>query len=221
MKRTAINLIISVLLFGSAHAEDMAKKMQEAASVFHTKHNLLSGIKMDKEKKEGQLCIWCHIPNSTYSNLKPPEWNRNLTERFRFSPYGLEQNLSKAETDSGPDIMVRVCLTCHDGINAPNISTFTQTAGVQASVIPENEISQAHGHPIGVKYDPHSKSGEKASLREESYPLQNWIGAHSIKDLISEGVIRCTSCHDPHSPNSNFLRTNNAMSTLCRGCHNK
>ncbi|BBG66100.1 cytochrome c family protein [Hydrogenimonas sp.] len=127
-----------------------------------------------------------------------------------------------------PDVMVRVCLTCHDGVNAPDIALFSESAPqkfnnntASLSTDPISKDAFVHSHPVGKEYAPYSPGGNRASLRPESHILKDWIGAKTIQDLVSEGVVGCTSCHDPHTTNAQFLRTRNSDSKLCKGCHNK
>ena len=201
---------------------------EEQGGIYKTKHNLLRGIIMPKGEEKPELCIWCHIPHDSLSgDTQPPKWQENIESDSTFRVYGMETNTSAAGSQE-PDVMVRVCLTCHDGVNAPNISLYSEEAPTKFNInslnisnepLPKDAL--VHSHPVGVNYAPFSKSGMKASLRPETYLLRGWSGAKSIKDLVSEGTVRCTSCHDPHTTNELFLRTSNNGSRLCKGCHNK
>ncbi len=202
---------------------------EEQAGIYETKHNLLKGIIMPKGAEEPELCIWCHIPHDSLSgDTQPPKWQEGIDSDSTFSVYGMESNATPAAASQEPDVMVSVCLTCHDGVNAPDISLYSESAPTKFNIntlnmntepLPKDAL--VHSHPVGVDYAPFSKSGMKASLRPETYLLTGWSGAKSIKDLVSEGTVRCTSCHDPHTTNEQFLRTSNNGSRLCKGCHDK
>ncbi|WP_200762551.1 cytochrome c3 family protein [Nitrosophilus alvini] len=229
MKKLSSICVLSVLLLAlHLNAEPPAlPDLEDSGGIYNTKHNLLSGIKLPKGEEKKELCIWCHIPHESYdSSYKSPLWLREAEEKMNFSPYGMEENTTHPGHTEEPDVMVRVCLTCHDGVNGPNISLFSESDqmlgyGFENQPTGGPDANNAHGHPIGVRYSPSSKKGKKANLRDESYVLKGWAGAKTISDLVSEGVVRCTSCHDPHSSNDQFLRTGNSRSSLCRGCHNK
>lgn len=149
------------------------------------------------------LCMWCHTQNIDISFVDVEyKWDPEKTVE-KFPVYG--------QTKKGPvlkDISSSsmVCLSCHDGANAPNI-TFGKS-GVGTSV---------HSHPVFNIYKQDAKY-----LKPFNSPLIGWEGRkHFVYDLIKEynGRIQCASCHDPHSPNPLFLRTRNKGSRLCRGCH--
>ncbi len=202
---------------------------EEQAGIYKTKHNLLRGIIMPEGEEKPELCIWCHIPHDSLSgDTQPPKWLDSSDADSTFMVYGIESNATVAGVAGEPDVMVRVCLTCHDGVNAPNISLYSEKAPTKFNInslnisneqLPKDAL--VHSHPVGVNYAPFSKSGMRASLRPETYLLNGWSGAKSIKDLVSEGTVRCTSCHDPHTTNELFLRTSNNGSRLCKGCHDK
>ncbi len=202
---------------------------QEQSGIYETKHNLLRGMILPKGAEEPELCVWCHIPHDSLSgDTEAPKWLNENDNESTFNVYGMEANKTAASSTPEPDVMVRVCLTCHDGVNAPNISLFSEEAPQKfnintASLTSEPMPSDAmvHSHPVGINYAPFSPGGSKASLRPETYILNGWSGAKTIHDLVSEGTVRCTSCHDPHTTNDLFLRTSNRGSTLCKGCHNK
>ncbi len=229
-KRVKISnkILLHTILFVLASKLSAFSINDEQSGIYQTKHNLLNGVILPEGVEKPELCIWCHIPHDSLSgDTQPPKWVPQTLENRTFDVYGIDSNSSAA---TGPDVMVRACLTCHDGINAPNISLFSEdapqkfnlnTAMTSTNSDPLQKNSFVHSHPVGVGYQPLSETGSKASLRPESYILTGWSGAKTIRDLVSEGTVRCTSCHDPHSTNEQFLRTSNSVSTLCKGCHNK
>lgn len=225
--RTPNSLLLSALMIASATvASAFGLSEEQEGGIYRTKHNLMQGMVLPKGEEKPELCIWCHIPHDSLSgDAATPKWLPPSDTEASFDVYGMEANVSA--TGKSPDVMIRVCLTCHDGVNGPNISLFSPEAPRRFNIntasgsgtLPDN--SYVHSHPVGVNYAPFSPSGSRASLRPTTYILQGWSGARTIKDLVSEGTVRCTSCHDPHSTNGQFLRTNNRGSTLCKGCHDK
>ncbi|WP_457598702.1 cytochrome c3 family protein [Hydrogenimonas sp.] len=227
--RTPIKLLLSGLLIGSTTiASAFGLTKEQEGGIYQTKHNLMRGINLPKGEEASELCVWCHIPHDSLSgDVQSPKWLTQSDNERNFDVYGMEANVSATGKGNGPDVMVRVCLTCHDGVNAPNISLFSPEAPQRFNLnatagsgpLPDNSF--VHSHPVGVNYAPFSPSGSRASLRPQTYILNGWSGAKTINDLVSEGTVRCTSCHDPHSTNGQFLRTKNSGSALCKGCHNK
>ena len=142
------------------------------------------------------------------------------------------------------------CLSCHDGVsaidsivNAPGSGMGSLSAGgtlITAIATPfggnigdgDNavaDVDMANDHPVSVAY-----TAGKASLRATGDTLATasgtaWVGATLVSDLLRNGLVECSSCHDPHNGYAaqgvdaqvNYLRTTNAGSALCIGCHNK
>jgi len=173
-----------------------------------TKHNLASykGRFLNPGENSGHmlaLCMWCHVQHVEVSFVEIEyRWAPDETVG-KFYVYG--------QTKKGPVIekiapSSMVCLSCHDGANAPNI-VFDRT---------ENGYA-IHSHPVFVIYKKDAKY-----LKPYNSPLLGWKGKKVfVYDLIKEykGRIQCASCHDPHVDNYLFLRTNNRGSALCLGCH--
>ena len=142
------------------------------------------------------------------------------------------------------------CLSCHDGVsaidsivNAPGSGMGSLSAGttlITAIATPYGgnigdgdngvaDVDMANDHPVSVTY-----TAGKASLRATTTDLATisgtaWVGATTIADLLRNGMVECSSCHDPHNgyatqgtdPQVNYLRMTNNGSKLCIGCHNK
>ncbi len=225
--RTSVKIAFSLMLIlSSTIAYAFSTNGEDSDGIYKTKHNLMRGIVLPKGQEPNEPCVWCHIPHDPFNeDTKPPKWMMPSDKEDTFDIYGTGAKPSSTSKGPKPDVMTRVCFTCHDGVNAPNISLYSEQASGRFNLNEASEIttkgSFVHSHPVGIDYLPSSKGGTKASLRPESHTLQGWSGAKTIRDLVSEGTIRCTSCHDPHTTNDLFLRTKNTGSTLCKGCHNK
>ncbi|GEM_PF-922879 len=224
MSRTVTKLIV-VLMSSCIYALSAYGYGIEGGSekgVLTTKHNMFKGLMIEDKQNNMEPCLWCHIPHDKYVGKTAPKWNQDSGQNFTI--YGA-QDESDYDYANRPDTILRVCLTCHDGINAPNIvlsnNEESQKHTKEANLLGQPVTYDSHQHPVGRDYAPHSVNGRKASLKPQSTPLLGWIGADSIGDLVPEGVIRCTSCHDPHSTSGLFLRINNSQSQLCLGCHGK
>ncbi|WP_456382461.1 cytochrome c3 family protein [Persephonella sp.] len=207
-------ILLFFLLTAYLYAEDFTslplteENIEHEKGIENTKHNLAEYKgRLLNPNIEGEynlaLCMWCHVQNIDISFVDVEyKWAPNkLVEKFYV--YG--------QTKKGPAIKSiapssMVCLSCHDGANAPNI-TFGET-GTGITV---------HSHPVFVIYQKDAKY-----LRPYNSPLIGWEGKkHFVYDLIKDynGRIQCASCHDPHITNPAFLRTPNRRSALCMGCH--
>jgi len=96
-------------------------------------------------------------------------------------------------------------------------------------------VDLSNDHPISVPYPVGGTAATNpASLILSTTTLSGtWAGASTIDDLLrtTSGVayVECGSCHDPHNGADSFiagesvyfLRTSNAGSALCIGCHEK
>jgi predicted CXXCH cytochrome family protein len=114
---------------------------------------------------------------------------------------------SSAGHSGSPDIGQRpseLCLGCHP---------------VSIEVSESNGASRVVGranHPVGVAYEP---SGH-AALRLPDSP--SGAGGSIEADLLHDGMIECTSCHDVHhSRQRALLVVSNDGSRLCLTCHDR
>lgn len=93
----------------------------------------------------------------------------------------------------------------------------TIPVGWDGSTIYSTTGALQNDHPLSIDYIP-----GRASLRDPSAPLVNFYGAETVADLIKNGQVHCSSCHDPHGTgNDLYLRNRNKGSALCFGCHDK
>ncbi|NPA16106.1 MAG: cytochrome c3 family protein [Aquificae bacterium] len=83
-------------------------------------------------------------------------------------------------------------------------------------------------HPVGLEYIP-GRAG--LASKDKRIDTLGWIvsgdidgnGYPSIGDLLRNGKVECTSCHNPHVNGVRFLRVDggNSGSQLCLTCHEK
>jgi len=83
-------------------------------------------------------------------------------------------------------------------------------------------------HPVGLQYIPGRANLASTDKRIDTL---GWIvsgdvdgnGYPSIGDLLRNGKVECTSCHNPHVSGVRFLRVDggNSGSQLCLTCHEK
>jgi hypothetical protein len=95
-----------------------------------------------------------------------------------------------------------ICLTCHDGAIAENISPCTK-----ASCLLDSNSS----HPVFKQYPPDGKESE--------FHPSFQIEAAGIK--LTNGEITCISCHDLIVQEEFHLALENRSSLLCMVCHKR
>jgi predicted CXXCH cytochrome family protein len=128
--------------------------------------------------------------------------------------------------NSQPDGISKKCLSCHDGIIAPD--TYGGNTGGTAyrfdkdfmGTIPNNN------HPISFIYDT-ALATKDGDLYDPSTKRSGMTGSTgTIKaDMLFSNRMECSSCHDVHNtkavPGTKLLVKDTAGSALCLTCHNK
>lgn len=134
-------------------------------------------------------------------------------------------------------------LTTGGAGGAITMTTFSATSTFGGNIGGgTSEVDMSNDHPVSVPYmgtaggTDDAVAGSPASLRPATAVLTDWVGANgtsaglgTINDILRNGNVECSSCHDPHNgyaslqdgPEVNFLRRTNAGSQLCLGCHDK
>lgn len=93
------------------------------------------------------------------------------------------------------------CLGCHDGITASDKGSFVK--------------GHYNNHPVGIYYN----AFQNDELRSPDFTLD---GGGTIRDLLENGYVGCTSCHLEHNEdNVAKLVMDNKNSKLCLVCHIK
>jgi predicted CXXCH cytochrome family protein len=96
------------------------------------------------------------------------------------------------------------CLSCHDGSIATN------------TIVVDIETESEHNHPVFIEYNDNTYG-----LKPSNTLIYGWYNATTINDLLTDGQVKCTTCHNPHDNTwGTFLRKNNGYkSALCNSCH--
>ena len=199
-----------------------------------------------------EVCVYCHTPHAANNAFDGPVplWNKPTTQ-VTFYMYGASdpgvagRTIAGTMTDAQPTDQSLACLSCHDGvsamdsvINAPGSGRYNPAGtpiggyapGVVANMVTAEERAvgfrsatsgsfgdMRNDHPISIQY-----IEGRASLKPKNTPLTNWLGASTINDVLRNGKVQCSSCHDPHdNTNQLYKRASNAGSALCLSCHNK
>ena len=208
-----------------------------AYGVKGSKHELIAGADAnERAAANNELCVYCHTPHAANSEFKgAPIWNKPTPTNTSFQMYGT--TLAGNTTESSVGDASKACLSCHDGVSGlnavingpgsgnydPNGSYLGGTKRTMAlvenlAIGMRNDLT--NDHPIGIIYNP----GD-AGLKPIDTTLTNWGANKTIASLLrgpDKNRVECGSCHDPHNSDTGlFLRTNNAGSALCLGCHDK
>jgi len=242
---------------GIAFAEIVTK-------IENTKHNLsASGPGSVKAISEEQICVFCHSTHNANLEVSAPLWNRELSS-LTYTPY---TSASMDAITAQPGQSSKLCLSCHDGTLAigtvgvlNNVGPVSiQMSGTNAGNMPVGAgeltgytrdlgIDLSNDHPISFTYDTSlsSNDGELRSppVMEGSTPVVgNRIPGVYPRPIfpLENDQMQCTTCHDPHTwesdptrGNHKFLRGNRLQQTqplggayaqnfdsMCLACHDK
>lgn len=201
----------------------------ENSRIAGTKHNLSESgpgpIKSDDPDNE--ICIFCHAPHRGREDVLWM-WNR-ADSRSEYITY--ESSTLHAGEINGdrrrvgqPTGASKLCLSCHDG-----------TIALGAVLSREQELS----FPVGIEFLTDGRlaagPGHLGTDLSDDHPVSfvyDEALATSHGELVSpellppnvrldrNGMLQCTSCHDPHDNTyGKFLVMGNAHSALCASCH--
>lgn len=188
-------------------------------------HNLSAGgpgAIRAQSAAETQVCVFCHTPH----NASPARelWNHAPTAA-NYTVYG-SSTLNPGTTVLQPTGASRLCLSCHDGtiaVGATRTHGSVAMTGVDAGGrLPAGASNLGGGLATPDLSDDHPVSFTPVL----SFELVN-PGTSGPVRLDANGLLQCTSCHDPHvdsrDPNPaglrKFLAAPNSASAMCRACH--
>ncbi len=219
------------------------------AGIVNTKHNLsVTGPGTIKAVSETEICVFCHIPHHEREGV--PLWNRkmptsvyNLYDSEFISRINYPTPQQPSEVEGQPGIVSRQCLSCHDGTVAIGAVYIVRGTELGNSVIQMQNVNPdgtlpstlrtfigtdlSIHHPVAVEYNPNiQKTFGDGSVK--TIELKNPNPDPPIKLYTYNGkqYIECTSCHDPHKENKQFLRVDvgnlaQDFKQTCMSCHDK
>jgi predicted CXXCH cytochrome family protein len=192
-----------------------------------------------------QVCEFCHTPHSANTNTPGwPLWNRAETTQT-FKLYG---SPTMAVAVSQPGGISRLCMSCHDGVNASTVVhgnlVSTKHDVVKPPGHPEPDTTStpncerchadiygtgrrtlvlgtdlSNDHPISM---PYPTQAQAPAFKTPTDPARGWGGVSQNDVKLYAGNVECGSCHNVHSPDMKpFLRKSNDGSALCLTCHKK
>lgn len=176
--------------------------------------------------KNAELCQPCHTPHNGSSAV--PLWNHSSSVAV-FRMYNNTANTQDSPPAGQPSAVSLACLSCHDGVTA--LDAFGGAPGTwnmenapahyQSSSSLGTDLS--NDHPISIQYNA-SVALADGRLYDPVTAMSGLSGGGTIsKDLLYNGKVECSSCHDVHNSNGNshMLRKENRGSALCLTCHDK
>jgi hypothetical protein len=212
-------------------------------------------------------CLSCHDGVTTFDNLvnRPGKDLASGDQGFSFRMPGVGPTLNPGFDHFGASVSGISCDACHTvifsiGEQASRLNIGTDLSNDHPVSIPYNEALVTAGLRLSStllsSIDLTSGlSGSAATLYNSNLSQNRWAvdgsisNTSTIDDLLRNGRVECSSCHDPHFRNlswdeaeptwisiatswcfsgedctdGNFLRRvgGNTGSAVCRTCHNK
>ena len=217
------------------------------ADIRKTPHSLV----YKSMKPDGSdICVFCHTPNlSATPPEKAPLWQPSIGTTPEFAIYDDIGRLGVGKASVGSQSIA--CLSCHDANQARAISKTSgdHPFGIPYRGATKNQMSALPKPASKDFFDPDnpsiwakklvalddfrdvsqgivedrtvwwvSMSGATQRRTRNDLPLYRRVDAGGDEEVP---FIECSSCHDPHSSNSKFLRVSNESSRLCLTCHIK
>lgn len=218
------------------------------ADIRTTPHGKIAG---DAVKDTKEICVFCHTPaiSTQMDAVAAPLWQKSLGDGYVFVMYDDIGRLQYGDKPAvGSQSLA--CLSCHDATQAYSVSNnFAmdhpygvpyrgylrehKSAEKVVSTVAEDEEGAVKAKYLKSVDDfrrPSSGivdnrtvwwvSGSEGSMVRQRGDLPLYVRKGEGND---EGVpyMECSSCHDPHIDNGQFLRITNTGSRLCLTCHDK
>jgi predicted CXXCH cytochrome family protein len=235
------NLSLCIFLMLAPGASDMA-----LADMRSTPHSLMRNPVVPDV---AGICVFCHTPtlNGT-PPVKAPLWQPSVGTSAVFTIYDDIGRLGLGKPSVGSQSIA--CLSCHDANQARTISKTSadHPFGVPYRGTAKNRMP-ALSEPTHKPYDAEmpaiwakklislddfhdasqgiienrtvwwvSMSGDTTRRTRNDLPLYNRTDEATGEEVP---YIECSTCHDPHSNKSKFLRQSNEGSRMCLTCHTK
>jgi predicted CXXCH cytochrome family protein len=200
MKRA---LVVLALLAADARAAGQK-------GVIGSKHDLsVSGPGPIKAVREADPCIFCHTLHGGGKGL-----SNRPDPASAYQPY---ESSTMRGRPSAPTGASRVCLSCHDGTIAVG---QTLRRRIEMSGTPDGRIPATRRSNLGTDL----RRSHPVSIQASGSPGTHRPSGHGRVQADAQGLVQCTSCHDPHSEyggssEGKFLLQDTARSALCTSCH--
>jgi len=169
-----------------------------------------------------RLCVFCHASHNTDTTIvDAPLWNHDTTTKN----YQLYNSPTLDATVSQPQGASRLCLSCHDGtvaVDSYGGRTGTIFLGGDLAIGADELVND---HPVSFLYDDALATDDGELFMPTSTP--SGLGGTIDEDLLFNGNLECSSCHDVHNGasaeavNYSLLMISQVRSQLCLTCHDK
>lgn len=186
---------------------------------------------LHKFNTEGdRYCATCHVP-AGFAKIESdgPKWF-GKSEIKEFKSFVKNTNHKRDEYPLGES---KLCLGCHDGIVAAEDKNFYSNSNQFGSMI-NTAYSSHNSHPVSIVYNSLTAMKNK-HLADPSFEPSG-LGGTIAEDLLEDGMLTCTSCHNIHPLDNSGAGMNNHFtgnkdgftmtlkisierSSLCLTCH--
>jgi hypothetical protein len=155
-----------------------------------------------------EYCKPCHTPHNANTTVpNSPLWNHELSN----ATYNVYSSSTLTSVPGQPTGTSKLCLSCHDGTIA--IDNFGGITGGTHFVNWGNLTSDlSDDHPVSILYTT-SVAQLNGHLHDPS-TTPSGLGGTIAEDLLDNGMLECTSCHDVH------LKRNLNGCSSCHFIHN-
>jgi predicted CXXCH cytochrome family protein len=214
MNNSIVMVIASALLilaFTECIADEEEKQKATKSCTASSNLTMLMEIRHSHHDFSGaawsnnEICVPCHTPHNADMNvMSAPLWNHEVTT----ASYTVYASSSLNAAPGQPSGVSRLCLSCHDGTvafdnhgGATNGSRFTNFGNLSTIL--------SDDHPISFLYNS-ALAAVDGELRDPD-TAPSGLGGTITDDLLENGSLECTSCHDVHISRN---------TQGCTGCHN-
>ncbi|MFC1761353.1 cytochrome c3 family protein [Planctomycetota bacterium] len=166
----------------------------------------------------GEICAPCHTPHNAEMDVAgSPLWSHQVTTAT-FQLYS-SPSFDGESTIGQPSGTSKLCLSCHDGTVA--LDNFGGFVGGSNYAFLTLGTDLSGSHPISFTYDTALAETDKGLFNPVT--TSSGLGGTIHVDLLHEGNVECTSCHNVHNESGadSLLVKSNDGSQLCLTCHNK
>jgi hypothetical protein len=169
----------------------------------------------NKTWSAGEICLPCHNAHiEVIQDDDVPLLNRPV----RTTSYRVYSSPTFDGDIGQPGGVSRLCLSCHDGFSA--IDRFDGGNG-SVFISGDARLGNAPGdhHPISFIYDT-ALAQEDGDLHDPATAASG-LGGTIAEDLLKNGRVECTSCHDVHNRHDflRFIDAGGGVAGLCQTCH--